>query len=152
MKKHFFLGLAITISLILTGCEYDIPTAPDFVLKTFQEKFPDARGAEWERERGLYKADFYSDGHEKEAWFRKDGSWKRTKTDISVREIPDAVQKTIDSYLDGSRRIDDVDFIEQDTDVRAYYRVELEKFKSEKEIIIRIQPDGVLVTVSINWD
>ena len=106
--------------------------------------FADASHVEWGREFTAYKADFYSDGHEKEAWFTPDGQWKITKTEISILEVSEAVLKTAHEWSDWE--IDDVAFYEQAEGVTSFYLIEYDNEISGKEKQLRVFPSGAIMT------
>ena len=145
MKRTLLIALSILNCILCTGCEKDDVKAPEAVKTSFNAMFPGATRVEWEKERGLYKAEFRIDLHEKDAWFEKDGTWVRTKTDIALSEVPAVVMQTAKDNQGASWVIEDIDYYEQATGVTAYYRVEYEKSGSDKERSIRIRPDGTLV-------
>ena len=88
MKKMLLLTLA-SLLLLLTGCAFGLKQPPKTVRQAFDSQFPGASHVEWERVMSTYKAEFYHDGHEKEAQFDKDGSWSppttRSNTTGSIR-------------------------------------------------------------------
>ena len=105
MKKMLLLTL-VSILLLLTGCALGLNQAPKAVRQAFDSQFPGASHVEWERVLSTYKAEFYHDGHEKEAQFDKDGTWKRTKTELTFLDIPAPVMKAAQEYCDWE--IDDI--------------------------------------------
>ena len=138
--------LIILAGLVLTSCEMDIKKPSSSIQQAFAGLFPGASHVQWEREGGLYKAEFVMDGHETEAWFGKDASWLRTKTDISWVEVPDPVKATINEYADGDWETDDISLYRQSTGVPEYYHVELDRENSDRDRQLRIRPDGTLIT------
>ena len=87
MKKMLLLTL-LSLLLLLAGCTIGIKQTPKAVRQAFDALFPGATHVEWESVLSTYKAEFYHDGHEKEAQFDKDGSWRRTKTELTFLDIP----------------------------------------------------------------
>ena len=145
MKKALILCAILSISAFYS-CRYEVKTAPDAVMKCFESRFPDATRIEWERDMGQFKASFSINDQEKEAWFEKEGDWVRTKTDISLSEVPEAVLETARNYKDGEWKIENIDYFEQASGVSRYYRVEYDRENSEKERIVRIIPEGSIIT------
>ena len=80
---------------------------------TFAAMFPDAWDVEWENERGLLKVEFRQGYHEKEAWFRTDGTWVRTVTDLKLSEVPSAVLSSVKTRTGSGWKIEDIDLVEQ---------------------------------------
>ena len=74
--KYFFLCLAIgAMALFNVSCDDDVTPSdvPAAVMTKFQQMFPNIM-AKWEKDKnGQLKAEFYSDYHEMEVWFQKDG-------------------------------------------------------------------------------
>ena len=97
MKKMLLLTL-VSLLLLLTGCALGLKQAPKAVRQAFDSQFPGASHVEWEKVLSTYKVEFYHDGHEKEAQFDKDGTWKRTKTELSFLDIPAPVMKAAQDY------------------------------------------------------
>lgn len=145
MKFTKLFSLSIIVPMI-AACEMDIHKAPQAVQGSFSLMFADATQVEWEKEIFLYKAEFESDAHEKEAWFEKDGTWKRTKTEILLSEVPELVLAAANEYKDGAWEIDDIDYYQQSEGVKEFYCVEFDKENSEKERTVRIRPDGTIIT------
>ncbi len=142
--KYFFLCLAIgAMALFNVSCDDDVTPSdvPAAVMTKFQQMYPDIT-AKWEKDKnGQLKAEFYSDYHEMEVWFQKDGTWVMTKKDISVNELP----KTVLDYLTANYRgveIDDADWVETPTE--KYYLVELDKDKGN-DIYLKFNEAGELI-------
>ena len=95
------------------------------VMTAFQEMYPNVN-AMWEVERGMYKAEFYSNGCEVEAWYQMDGTWVMTVADRVKTDYPD-------------RYIDDCDLVEKPTE--KYYQLELDK-QGAADIYVKISENG----------
>ena len=143
MNKMLLLAL-LTIAFILGGCEYGIKQAPKQVREAFETMFPDATHVEWDKEFSTYKAEFYHDGHEKDAQFDKEGNWMRTKTELSIVEVPAPVMEAAREHCDWE--IDDVCLFEQADGVATYYLIEFDQDMSPREKQLHILPDGTIVT------
>ena len=142
MKKKPLFALLSIISLLI-GCEVDIKQPPIAVRQAFEAKFPGATHVEWEKLLSSYKADFHHEGREKEAQFDGTGAWERTKTELTIFDVPGPVLKTAQEYCD--REIDDITLHEQATGVTAFYLVEYELEESSREKTLRIFPDGTIM-------
>ena len=143
MKKMLLLALA-SLLLLLTGCAFGLKQPPKTVRQAFDSQFPGASHVEWERVMSTYKAEFYHDGHEKEAQFDKDGTWRRTKTELSFLDIPAPVMKAAQEYCDWE--IDDILLFEQADGVPAYYQIEYDREHSDREKQLLLFPDGSVFT------
>ena len=111
------------------------------------EQFPESFSitnnvyVKWEKEHGLYKAEFWHEGRQVEVWFQPDGTWVRTERDLSPMELPEAVKNYVAHNYPGYR-VDDVDFVE--TPAGNYYELELEK-NGTRDIILRLTVDATPV-------
>ena len=143
MKKMHLFAL-LTIAFLLTGCKDGIKQAPKQVSQSFEAMFPNATRVEWDKEFSSYTADFYHDGHEKEAQFDKDGNWMRTKTELTIVEVPTPVMDAAHEYCD--REIDDVYLYEQAQGVAIYYVIEFDQDITSREKQLHILPYGTIVS------
>lgn len=143
MKKMLLLTL-LSLLLLLAGCTIGIKQTPKAVRQAFDALFPGATHVEWESVLSTYKAEFYHDGHEKEAQFDKDGSWRRTKTELTFLDIPAPVMKAAQEYCDWE--IDDILLFEQADGVPAYYQIEYDREQSDREKQLLLFPDGSIFT------
>ncbi len=134
-----------SLLLLLTGCTLGLKQTPKAVRQAFDSRYPRAIHAEWEKILSAYKVDFYHDGHEKEAVFDKDGAWQRTKTEISLLDIPAPVLKAALEYCDWE--IDEVVLFEQAEGAPAYYQIEYDREQSDREKQLLLFPDGSIFTL-----
>ena len=120
----------------------DIARAPKKVEKAFQKMYPEAQKIEWEMKRDMYVAEFKVDGREIEAWFNAEGTWMRSKEEISAKEVPAEVKKAVKEAYPGWKAED----YKLNTDARGnkLYSVELEK-EGEKDQKVMITPGGKIV-------
>jgi len=142
MKKMLLFAL-FTIIFLLLGCEISIKQPPKSVRQAFETMFPGATHVEWEKMPSAYKADFHHDRHEKEAQFSKDGTWLRTKTDLTIFDIPAPVMKTAQEFRDWE--IDDITLYEQADGVPAFYLIEYDHEHMSREKQLRVFPDGTVM-------
>lgn len=149
-----FASLLLCTSLIGAGCEKssylddfeeDIPKAlvPQEVISSFEQKYPDTK-ASWENERGMLKAEFRKNRKDVDAWFESNGTWVRTVTELTPKDLPDIivsnVKSTYPDYL-----IEDVDLIETPTE--KYYLIEIEKRGfMDMEIKLKVSEDGKILS------
>lgn len=142
MKKRIFITTFFLAALFnFVSCDDDKDLAssdvPKAVEQTFSSMFEDVY-PQWELENKLYKAEFFQDGHEKEACFKSDGSWTHTYTDIYQNELPEKVTSYVGTkYAD--YRIDDSKFVK--TPTTEYYQLELER-NGKRDRILRLSADG----------
>ncbi|HEY8400135.1 MAG TPA: PepSY-like domain-containing protein [Cytophagaceae bacterium] len=104
--------------------------APE-VLNTFEEEFASARDVEWKQKGDMIEAEFEENGEDKKAHFDNSGKLKMVKTEIRRKDLPQAVQQTLDTeYKD--YKLDDFAKIEKDG--KTHYKVEAEKGNVTKEM------------------
>lgn len=142
MKKKIFITTFFLAALFnFMSCDDDKDLAssdvPKAVEQTFSSMF-DGVYPQWELENKLYKAEFFQDGHEKEACFKSDGSWTHTYTDIYQNELPEKVTSYVSAKYAGYR-IDDSKFVK--TPSTEYYQLELEK-NGKRDKFLHLTADG----------
>ena len=143
MKKMLLFALVIMASFF-TGCKQRIEQAPNEVLQTFVTMFPGATDVEWSRQISTFTADFYHDQHEKHVQFDSTGSWLRSRTRMSIYEVPVPVMETARKY--SNRKIDDVYLFEQSNGAAAYYMVEYKQETPFSTKQISILADGTVLS------
>lgn len=144
MKKILLLAL-LTAGLTFQSCsdDDDLLNVPENISTAFQQKYPNITVSEWEKQGTGYKADFWNNGAEAEAWFDSNGAWIRTETDVPnpsanlPHPVTDYVAKTYAGYY-----IEDADLVE--TTSQTYYEVELER-QGSADIHLSIKADGTLL-------
>ena len=105
--------------------------------------FPGATHVLWAKQFAVYLADFYHDGHEKQAQFDSAGTWLRTRAETSIYEVPPQVLKTAREFSDW--KIDDVFLFEQSNGAAAYYMVEYTQGTSFFTKQLLILKDGTIL-------
>ena len=140
MKKLVYLLSAL---LAVMAC-HEVYKAPKPVQDSFEAMFPGATNLDWEKEMGLYKAEFDHDGHEKEAWFSAEGEWSRTETEVRLSEVPETVLNTAREWCDWE--IEDVFFCERADGGQSYYKFEFEKDFSDREKVLHVRPNGSIMS------
>ncbi len=70
--------------------------APVAVATAFAKQFPDATNVKWGKENAKeYEANFLLKGMKMSANYDLQGNWKETETEIAVKDLPEAVMKSI---------------------------------------------------------
>ena len=109
-------------------------SVPDKVLTAFQQKFPNAEKTKWSKEDATeWEAEFKLYGIKYSANFKEDGSWVETEYSLLVKNIPTIIQSAISNNYPGYE-IEGAEVSE--TASHLYYEIEIEKDRSELEIII----------------
>lgn len=100
------IGLAVLFSLgfgIISFAQSNQQASskiPASVLKTFQEKFPEAKAVKWSEESDEeMEAEFKAQGNKYSASFKKDGSWLETEEEVKKQDLPAAVTSTLASQF-----------------------------------------------------
>lgn len=135
MKRNILVFfLIISICTWMTSCDEDDRYLPGKeVVKAFNNKYPDAKRIEWEKEGNVEKVDFRWDAREHTAYFENSGRWLVTKTDYRYKDLPDAVKRSFEASQYADWRIDETDRIEQDA-AATIYKIEVEKSGREDVI------------------
>ncbi|WP_262246105.1 PepSY-like domain-containing protein [Parapedobacter soli] len=114
--KKLLLGLCVLSLAYLPGNAQGVRQrgVPAVVLNAFQQQFPKARQAEWEKNRdGNYEVEFdvglFSRDHQ--AIISPEGKILRHEEELSSYSLPDAVKEQIKVEFDGYR-VDDVKKVE----------------------------------------
>ncbi len=71
--------------------------APDSVLESFRDRFPEALNIEWFRNGDLFEAIFHEHGIEKISKFSAGGSWIETGINLGIERIPADVSSTAET-------------------------------------------------------
>ena len=148
MRKLLILLAAASIcSAAYAGpvMDDDIAKAPKKVEKAFQKMYPGAKDIEWELKRDIYAVDFKIDGKDVEAYFNAEGTWLRSKEDVSASSVPDAVKKAVkEAYPDF--KIEDYDLV-KDARGNEFYSVEIEKESrdGDTELTVRVLANGKIL-------
>lgn len=143
MKKMLLFAL-VTMAFLSTGCKHRIGQAPNEVLHTFATMFPGATDVEWSRQISAFTADFYHDQHEKNAQFDSTGTLLRTRTGMSIYDVPAPVMETARKY--SNRKIDNVYLFERSNGDVAYYMVEYRQETLFSTTQINILADGTILS------
>jgi hypothetical protein len=94
---------------------------PDAVSMNFQAKYPHASSAKWEKDGDIFDVEFILDGQEYEAEFDKTGKWLETEKEIKNSDIPEAIQKVLNTKYSGYK-IKEAEYADS-----ADYRILFEK-------------------------
>ena len=148
MRKLLILLAAASIcSAAYAGpvMDDDIAKAPKKVEKAFQKMYPGAKDIEWELKRDIYAVDFKIDGKDVEAYFNAEGTWLRSKEDVSASSVPAAVKKAVkEAYPDF--KIEDYDLV-KDARGNEFYSVEIAKESrdGDTELTVRVLANGKIL-------
>lgn len=119
------------------GSDYLPSEVPAAIQSFIDERYPNARVVETDREQNGYKVDIIHDGRAKEVVFDLNGTWIYTSWDLSLNEVPEIVKNAAQAQQPGYR-LDDADYVE--TPDKAYYLIEMES--GEREVKVKVAEDG----------
>ena len=80
--------------------ESDVPAA---VKTQFSSMFPNVKAYKWEKENGIYEAEFKQNKVETSVLFEADGKYFQTETEIAVSELPGGVRDYASKNLPGKK-------------------------------------------------
>jgi uncharacterized membrane protein YkoI len=139
--RNVFLMMVLVAAFGFAACAQTAKDVPAKVTAAFSEKFPDAKKVKWDKENDQeWEVEFKMNGKEYSANFNVGGMWMETEYEISKKDIPAAVQQTLDTDFAGYK-IEEAEISE--TADGAVYEFEIEKDKLEMEVVI--SPAGEVV-------
>lgn len=139
--KVVLLGLC---GLLFVSCDDDddnVKVVDEAVQITFQQLYPNTPVSAWEVEMGLYKADFVLNNSHAEAWFKPDGTWVKTETDVLPADLPLEVKDFVSQNYPNFY-VEEADWI--DTPDRSFYELELDA-PGANDVYVWLLPDGTLI-------
>ena len=113
---------------------------PAAALEFIAGHFTDPRIIEVERERDVLEVEIIEGRKHREVCFDSNGNWLSTRTELQRQEVPAEVLAALDNSQYADWRVDDIDHFETPAD--EWYRFELEEPQSDREVELRIRPDG----------
>ncbi len=126
--------------------EYEglLPTdLPQAVKDFIDRQYPGARILDAERENGELEVEIVDGRTPREVYFGSDGAWLRTKTEVTVAEVPATVMQAVRGSQYGTWKIDEVDHYE--SPAREWYLFELEDPQSDREVELNVLTDGTIL-------
>lgn len=143
MKKLLigFTGILLTsFSAMAQNAPRGVPAV---VLNAFQQQFPKARQAEWERRKdGTFEVEFNIGlvGRDQKAFISPDGKVMKHEEELASSSLPDVIKKQIKTEFSGYR-IDEVKKISQAGKIT--YVVDLEGRSGDLKV--DFDPEGKIV-------
>jgi hypothetical protein len=93
MKNIFILLVVFSISSVPA---FSQKNAPENVKKEFAKKYPAAQAVKWaSEEANEWEAEFKVNGTEMSASFDNKGTWLETETEITSKDLPEAITNTL---------------------------------------------------------
>lgn len=116
---------------------------PQAVRDFIAGKYPGARIADAEREKGTLEVEIIDGRTPREVCFGTGDAWLWTKTEVRSSGLPAAVIAALAGSQYANWKIDDADHY--DSPDGEWYLLELEEPQSEREAELRILPDGTIL-------
>ncbi|WP_454879235.1 PepSY-like domain-containing protein [Sphingobacterium detergens] len=138
-SKMILSACILALSTIGTFAQ-DIPQSqvPAVVVNSFQQKFPKAKGVDWELKAGLYEAEFETGlfGTDHEVWIQSNGKIVRHKEELAKNDLPKAVIAKVKKDFPGYR-IEDVKKITEEQKIT--YAFEVKSRADEWKLVVDTQ-------------
>mgnify|MGYP001401630905 CR=1 FL=1 len=144
MKLKVVTGLAAALAAVLSaeGQTISQRAVPAVVLNTFQQQFPGARQAEWEKRRdGSYEVEFHVGlfGRDHNAYISNDGKLLVHEEEVASSSLPVAVKDRIRTDF-AEYSIEDVKKVTSGNQV--IFKVELDS--RSQDLHVEFHPDGTV--------
>jgi hypothetical protein len=150
MKKMIIIVAALMISAATQAQKVASDKVPAVVMKAFNAKFPKAEG-KWEMEdKTQYEANFKFNGKEMSANFDATGNWTETEIEMSVSQLPEAVQQTLTKQF-SDYKIKESSQVEQPGKAK-FYEMDVVKGKEKSELKIAASGDVIEKKVETEKD
>ena len=142
MNGKMILSACILALSTIGAFAQDIPQSqvPAVVVNSFQQKFPKAKGIDWELKAGLYEAEFETGlfGTDHEVWIQSNGKIVRHKEELAKNDLPKAVIAKVKKDFPGYR-IEDVKKITEEQKIT--YAFEVKSRTDEWKLVVDTQGD-----------
>ncbi|RKE45308.1 PepSY-like domain-containing protein [Sphingobacterium detergens] len=140
----------MNVKMILSACIFALSTigasaqdilqseVPAVVVNSFQQKFPKAKGVDWELKAGLYEAEFETGlfGTDHEVWIQSNGKIVRHKEELAKNDLPKAVIAKVKKDFSGYR-IEDIKKITEEQKIT--YAFEVKSRTEEWKLVVDTQ-------------
>ena len=140
MNGKMILSACILALSTIGAFAQDIPQSqvPAVVVNSFQQKFPKAKGIDWELKAGLYEAEFETGlfGTDHEVWIQSNGKIVRHKEELAKNDLPKAVIAKVKKDFPGYR-IEDVKKITEEQKIT--YAFEVKSRTEEWKLVVDTQ-------------
>ena len=133
--KNVLIGIGLVFaSLTAMAFTHTKEKVPQVVKDSLAKKFPLAKKVDWEKEsENEWEAEFKLNKLEYSANFLEDGTWKETEHEINMKDAPQNVLASLNSNFP-EYEIEEAEISE--TVDGMFYEFEIEKGKSEMEVVI----------------
>lgn len=142
MKKIKYIVTLFCLVLFSTSIIAQKSTLPKRVFETFNKKYPKVEDVKWEvKSKGDYKIKFELGGKKTIVEIDDDGTWEKTSIHISLNELPQEVQTTVNEQKKNSKITEIKVVVDNDGD--TYYKVDLTD--DSKTIKLEINKKGKII-------
>lgn len=139
MLQHSLASLMFAV----VGCQQKLPN--DGILKSFKEKFAEAKYATWKHMEGsIWEAAFLWNDKERTALFEENGEWLKTCTYLPLGTVPRVVKE---SYRKANTSNGLAKIFQVDTPKGIFYEFQMNE--SHAAFKIRYDAQGKIVENSI---
>jgi len=99
MKNILFIGQLLFASISMQA-QLKVPVV---ITSAFSKQFPDAMNMKWGKENAKeYEVEFQSKNIKMSANYDLQGNWRETETEITIKDLPEAVVQSIHTKYPGS--------------------------------------------------
>lgn len=126
---------------------------PEVVRLAFDKKYPDTYVYDWDykKKRGIYEAEFMSEGCKHKAVFTTTGTWVSTEKKIRLTDLPSAVRDTFDKSDYSQWKTDDIRQYFLAAPPNIFYSIEVEKGKYEEDLFFTVDGNRLEKATVVNW-
>lgn len=125
---------------IVGGSASGVPTNVDSFIA---EQYPGARVLEKDTDKGYLEVEILHENRKKSVYFNGAGAWVKTTWEVRYNDLPAAVTSAINASEYATWEFDGADYVESPDS--AWYEIELEQERSDREAKIRVSADGTML-------
>ena len=103
MKKLILLVAVGFTAITANAQKMKDAEVPALVKASFTKQYPDTKVAKWEKENGLFEAEFTSNKTEMSVLINGNGTIMETETEINPNQLPESTSRTIATNYPGKK-------------------------------------------------
>jgi len=105
MKAKLFMGLAMAIAVVnLKAQDLKTKDVPAMVKSALTKKYPEAGKVSWEKEKGIYEANWGGkSGEDNSVTFTPSGTFVNIVKGISITDLPKTVAPYVKAHYKGAK-------------------------------------------------
>ncbi|WP_299700312.1 SdiA-regulated domain-containing protein [uncultured Pontibacter sp.] len=145
ISKRYILACILSSLTLFSACDniWLKRDVPDAVKVGFIETYPNIKQVDWDKENGLYEAEFKISGRERVALFQEDGKLVSYTEEIDEEFLPGSIHAYLQQYYQ-NYKVEEVHRIQASD--QTTFKVELEQGSKEK--ILQFTESGELLRES----